>query len=112
MGSRENKIIDELILSGAMEIAGIDSNTGEFLYQFTPKLKEVNPELYREHINTVNAELMTLWEKGFINIDFIEDSPLVTLTEKSFDKNALSTLTKDQMWGLEEIKRLMLSKEL
>ena len=112
MGDSENKIIDDLILAGAMEVAGIDSKTGEFLYVFTPKLKEVSPALYDEHVNHVNGELMRLWEKGFINIDFMSENPIVTLTAKALDSSEISKLSKEDQWSVEEIKRLLSAKEL
>jgi len=42
----ESKRIDELILLGALEPEGIDSETGEVLYKFTDKLKSVDPQLH------------------------------------------------------------------
>jgi len=112
MDNQDNVIIDKLILEGAMEIAGIDSNSGEFLYVFTPKLKEVMPELYHEHVNHVNGELMRLWEKGFLNIDFMSESPIVTLSEKALDPSELAKLSKEDLWSVQEIKRLLKAKEL
>lgn len=109
---KEKEIIDHLLLSGAMQICGVDEKTGEFLYQFTPKLKEVMPDLYREHLNSVNSEVMNLWESGFVNVDLLSDSPLVTLTEKAFDKDEISKLSKQDQWSLSEVKRVLLSKEL
>lgn len=108
----EKEIIDNLLLSGAMQICGVDEKTGEFLYQFTPKLKEVMPDLYREHLNSVNSEVMNLWEAGFVNVDLLSDSPLVTLTEKAFDRDEISKLSKQDQWSLSEVKRVLLSKEL
>jgi hypothetical protein len=112
MDERERGMIDKLMLAGALEAAGVDSNTGEFLYVFTPKLKEVMPELYHQHLNYVNSEIMRLWEKGFVNVDLMSENPIVTLTEKSFDENALSSLDNKDRWGLEEIKRLLSAGEL
>ena len=40
--------IDDLILSGALEPAGIDPESGEMLYNFTDKLKDVSPLLHQE----------------------------------------------------------------
>lgn len=108
----ENKIIDDLILNGGLEIAGIDDSTGQFLYSFTPKIKELRPDLYDQHLNYVNSELMRLWEAGFLNIDFLQDEPIVTLTDKALDKNAISTLSKEDQWAIDEIKRLMKRPEL
>lgn len=107
-----NETVDYLIMNGAIEVAGIDSETGQFLYSFTPKIKEIMPDLYHQHLNHVNGELMRLWEKGFIDIDFFSPEPIVTVTDKAFDKEALSSLSKDDQWSIDEIKRLMKRPEL
>jgi len=112
MDDREKKIIDKLILDGALQMSGVDSETGEILYQFTPKLKEVMPELYNEHLNFVNAELMRLWEKGFVNMDLMSDSPIVTLAEKAFDDNEIQALSDQDRWAIQEVKRLLAAGEL
>lgn len=112
MDNLDQEIIDQLILSGGLQVAGVDSETGEFLYQFTHQLKELYPELYHDHINHVNKELMGLWEKGFLNINFMDENPIVTLTAKALDQEELSKLSKEDRWGIEEIKRLLKSQEL
>ena len=99
--------IDYLLLQGGLQVAGIDSKTGEFLYVFTPKIKEIMPDLYHEHMNHVNKEIMALWEKGFVNVDFLSDNPIVTLSDKAFIASDVATLSKDHQWALEEMKRLM-----
>lgn len=112
MNNQHEDIMEKLILSGALEISGVDTETGEFLYQFTPKLKEVSPALYDEHINHVNGELMRLWEKGFLDINISDKNPIVKLTAKAFDTSELECLSKEDRWGIEEIKRLIISQEL
>ena len=107
-----DQVMDFLILNGALEVAGIDQSTGEFLYTFTPKIKDIMPEVYNKHLNSVNSEIMKLWEKGFLNVDFLAEEPLVTLTQKAFDKEEISRLSHEDIWSLEEIKRLLKSKEL
>ncbi|NCV44918.1 MAG: hypothetical protein EBW15_09075 [Actinobacteria bacterium] len=102
----DNKIIEQLILKGAVEFAGV-SDTGEPLYNFTQNLKEVMPELYREHLNFVNAALMGLWEKGFIDMNLLEDSPIVRLSLKAFDEKEISTLSDQDQFSLKEIKRIL-----
>ena len=99
--------IDYLILNKGLEVAGVDSNTGELLYSFTPKIKELMPDLYNAHINHVNQEIMALWEMGFVNVDLMSDNPIVTLTAKAFDNKELEGLSPEHKWGLEEMKRLM-----
>jgi hypothetical protein len=39
-------MLEHLILQGAVEVSGIDKNTGEMIYSITNKLKEVSPEMY------------------------------------------------------------------
>ena len=99
-------------LSNTEKFESVDTETGEFLYQFTPKLKEISPVLYEEHVNDVNGELMRLWEKGFLDINLAEDNPIVRLTPKALDESELARLTKEDRWGIEEIKRLLKSQEL
>ena len=99
--------IDYLILNKGLEVAGVDSNTGELLYSFTPKIKELMPDLYNAHINHVNKEIMVLWEKGFVDVDLMSDNPIVTLTAKAFDNKEIEGLSNEHRWGLEEMKRLM-----
>lgn len=108
----DQNAIEYLLLKGGLQVAGIDSKTGEFLYAFTPKIKEIMPELYDEHMNHVNNEIMGLWEKGFVNIDLMSENPIVTLTEKAFDKEQVAKLGPTDQWSLEEIKRLLKHREL
>lgn len=100
-----SEIIDHLILEGGIEVAGVDSDTGEMLYSFTPKVKEIMPDLYDDHLNFVNYELMVLWEKGYVNIDFLMDDPLISLAEKSYIPEEVDKLSKQEKWSLKELKR-------
>ena len=106
MSSDENEMIERLILEGAMEVAGVDSESGELLYSFTPKIQQIMPELYHDHMNSVNAEILSLWERGYVNIDFLAKDPVVTLGPKSFDNAEVLKLSKREKWSIEELKRL------
>jgi len=110
--SDEEEIIDKLLLENALEVVGIDKSNGEFLYAFTPKIKEVMPELYKDHLDFVNSEIMVLWEKGYLNVDFLADDPEVTVTDKAFIQKELDKLSKQELWSLEEIKRLLKRREV
>jgi hypothetical protein len=112
MTPHEEEIMDYLILNGGLEVAGIDSENQSFLYSFTPKIKELMPDLYEEHIRTVNSDILALWEKGYVNIDFMSDDPVITITKKSLNDEELSKLSKQDQWSIAELKRLMLKKEL
>jgi hypothetical protein len=108
MDEFEKELLDYLILKGALEIAGTNEETGEFLYQFTPKLKDVMPELYNEHINHVNSELMRLWEKGFVSMNLFDENPMVKLSPKAFDREEISKLSKEDQYSIAELKRILL----
>ena len=110
MTSSENEMIEKLILEGGLEVAGIDSENGSLLYLFTPKIKELMPELYSDHLNRVNAEILSLWERAYVDIDFLAKEPIVTLTNKSFDPLEMSKLRKQDVWAIEELKRLTRKK--
>ena len=106
MMSEEDELMTYLILQGAMEVAGMDSETGELLYAFTPKIKEIMPELYDAHMSSVNAEIMSLWQRGYIDINFMEENPVITLTEKALEEEEVNRLSYEDKWSLDEIKRL------
>lgn len=104
----ENNSIDDLILAGAVEVAAIDQNTGEFLYQFTDKLPFIMPELYKKHIEKMHEDIMYFWERGFLNVDdFSLDNPKISLTPKAFVEEELSVLPEEMQVILKEIKRVL-----
>jgi hypothetical protein len=105
----EDDAIDQLILSGALEVAGIDIETGEPMYNFTDKLVEVSPELHNEVSTYFSRETMSLWSEGFLNMDVTEKNPMVTLTEKALDDEELSKLSKESQTTLKEIIRVISS---
>jgi hypothetical protein len=106
MTSDENEMIEKLILDGALEVAGIDSEDGSLLYSFTPKIKEIMPELYHDHMDSVNSEILSLWERGYVDIDFFSNDPIVKLNSKSFNPVEIAKLNKSEKWSIEELKRL------
>ena len=103
----DNELIDGLILNGAIEVSAVDQNTGELLYSFTPKIKELMPSLYKEHMENVNSEVMNLWQKGFLDIDLLSDDPMITITRKALSEDHVITLSKEERWSLSEIIRLL-----
>ena len=103
----DNELINELILDGAIEVAGIEADTGNFLYAFTPKIREVMPSLFKEHSENVNSWVMRLWEKGFLDIDLFSDDPIITITKKALNKEDIKTLSNQEKWSLFEIIRLL-----
>ncbi len=106
----ENNDFENLILSGAIEPAGIDPDTGEMLYNFTDKLRNIHPVLYREVNNLFSQQVMTLWEKGMLDMDPTEANPFVRLTTKAFDNNLIKALDDETSYTLKEIKRTLNNK--
>lgn len=106
----EAEFIERLILEGAVEVSGIDSKTGEFLYNFTPKLEELYPELHRINLKYFEEMTLSLWEKGFLNIDMLSSSPLVSLNEKALDEEARKELSQEELASLDMIIAAMRDK--
>lgn len=102
----DDKLIEKFILDGILEVAGIDAETGEFLYSFTPKVKDVYPEIYDELQNNISKEVMSLWQNGFVSMDVTEKNPVVSLTDKAFIPEEVNKLTYELKYALSEIKRL------
>lgn len=88
----DDDFIDNLILMGALEIIGVEEGTGEILYGFTDKLKDVDPKLHRKFVDHFHDDIMFLWENGFVSMDVTEVNPMVTLTEKAFNEIAVASL--------------------
>lgn len=108
MNNNEDELIKNLILEGALEVAGVDSETNELLYTITPKMQEFMPDMYEDHITQVNRDILNLWEKGYVDIDFLNPNPIVTISEKGKNKEEVAKLSKQEIWALEELKRLLL----
>jgi hypothetical protein len=99
--------IEELILSGALEFSGVDIDSGEMLYNFTDKLKDISPELFRDMSDYISTETMYLWSEGFLDIDVTEINPMVRLTPKAFDDSEINKLSKEKQLTLREIMRII-----
>jgi hypothetical protein len=101
------EIFDMLILNGAIEVVGVDPISNEFLYSMTEKMVDIMPEVYQEHVNQVNNQIMNLWQDGFLNVDLLDPNPLVTLTDKAFNIEELNNMDTELFECLNEIKRVL-----
>ena len=106
----EESMFEDLILSGALEVAGVYIDTGEMLYNFTDKLKDINPKLHNEFSTYFSTEISGLWENGFIEMDITEKNPMVSLTKKALDEKEVNKLDKQKQYTLKEIIRIMLNR--
>jgi hypothetical protein len=107
----EDEIIDSLIFNGGLEFAGVDTETGEFLYRPTEILKSIDPKLSEDMSVYFSATTMNLWEKGFIDMDVTVADPLVKLAEKAFDIDAINSLSKDERVVVQQIIRVLSEKK-
>jgi hypothetical protein len=104
----DDEYVEYFLEKGIIEESGTSDITGEKLYSLTPKMKDSMPELYREHLDFVNSEIMSFWEMGFVDIDLFSEDPIVTLTDKAFIDEQVLSLPSEKQWSLYEIKRLLL----
>lgn len=107
----EFEIIDNLVLSGGLEFAGTDPETGEVLYKTTDKLKELDSRLNDELSIYFSDITIKLWEKGFLDMDVTVADPLVRLGPKSFNKDAIGSLEKNERVVVEEIIKVLFNKK-
>jgi hypothetical protein len=64
MDLKTEAMIEHLLLQNALEISGIDKDTGEMLYSVTDKLEFVNPELYNQLNKQYKDHMMDLIKMG------------------------------------------------
>jgi hypothetical protein len=106
--SDDQDIIANLILTGALEVSGIDIETGEPLYNFTSKLQYVNPDLHNEMSTYFSRETMALWQHGFIAMDITQKDPDIKLLPKAFNKKEVNKLEENNKYSLKEIIRIIM----
>lgn len=102
-----DEVINRLILNGAVEVAGIDPETGGFLYSFTDKLQSIDPAAFLRLVERFHQNMLKLWELGFLNINLLEDSPTVKITPRVFDDNAIASLDIELLTTLKEVMNMM-----
>lgn len=92
-----DKEMQKMIESGALEIYGIDEQSGEFLFRVTDKMKSVNSDFYGLHLDQVYSSVLYFWERGFVNVDdFSSEDPIITLTEKASSAKDIAGLPEDK----------------
>jgi hypothetical protein len=92
MPNPNDEYFQELILNGVIEPAAIDSATGEILYSFTESALEAVPNLKNQLDEEFHSFIMFFWEKGFITMNPMLDSPVVNITEKALDSSEVEKL--------------------
>lgn len=107
MSNRDDEWIEKLILEGALEVSAVDEN-GELLYQFTDKLQEVDPLLYRKAYDHLYTDAKVLWINGFIEMNITDPNPKIILTRKAFLKEEVEKLPLELQKTLSHIIEALL----
>lgn len=106
-----NEMIDRMLLSGYLEIDGVDSETGEFLYSVNKKLYEEIPDLQERLQSAFLEEVYNLWTKGMVSMDATLSNPIVSLTEDAFDADKVAELTVEERHTLFVVMQAMKQEE-
>lgn len=108
MSQTPEEWFEEMILEGVIEFAGLDPDTGEMLYNFNKDLEDINPEIFEKMTRSMEEDIYKLWEKGFLSMNIEDVNPLVQITGKSLDKEAIDKeLTYQEKTSLEIIMMYM-----
>ena len=100
------RMIEALILSGALEVAAFDTDSNELVYSVTEKMEEVAPELYESINNQIYQVIMSLWQKGFLSMDITSESPMVSLSRWGLDENNWKVLSEVEQNVMKSVMRM------
>lgn len=106
-----NQMIDSMVVNGYLEIDGIDSTTGEFLYKLSPELYKLIPDLSERLQDAFLDEIYNLWVKGMVDMDTTKVNPMVSLNENAFDEEKVAQLTIEERHTLFVIMQAMKKEE-
>jgi hypothetical protein len=67
-----DKLMQHYLEIGALEVVGIEDD-GQFLFKLGPDAKELAPELYESWMEDVDKDLLSLYEKGLIGVEYDEN---------------------------------------
>ena len=95
--------INLMVEIGALEIAGYDKESDSFTYCITPKMKELIPEFFEEHMKFINQIAFNLWKKEYVEIVFEESGPMVMLKEDVDYPSILDSLKEEERMFLENM---------
>jgi hypothetical protein len=100
-----------LLKKDAIRWAGFDAENNVPLYIFTEKIMDISPALYQEHRLEVHKLTLTLWEKGFIEADWLSEDPIIHLSNFSFEMERVNALSSPEKHLISELKRLIGSQD-
>jgi hypothetical protein len=89
---------------GAIKFLGFSDQDNEPLYIITPEMNEISPELNLELKHQFQHLILTLWEKGVIDVDWLEDDPIVHLAESTMDDEKVNLLSSSEKLLISNLK--------
>lgn len=99
-GMTPEEYVDKLILAGVVEVAGLDADSGDFVYSFTDRLGELAESIKNRMDAMFFEEVKTLWQMGFLNMNIMEKNPTITLAQRAMleeEREALEPRLKETL---------------
>lgn len=97
------EIIEQLILEGAVEFSGLDAR-GNILFNFTNKIEEIAPNIYKYIQAQQMQDINELWVEGYVMFDDLtSEHPMIAITEKALDKTEVDKLDIHKRVILEQL---------
>lgn len=93
-----DELFNTMLAIGALEIIDIDDDN-EPIYRVTEKCKDLFPEFYAMHQETVNQLTFELWKLGVVDIVFFDDETRVSFRKHNLEKflELEDTLSEEQI---------------
>lgn len=102
----EDETLEQLILDGVVEFAGLDKN-GQMLYSFSDDLSTKAPAIYKMVQKMHMDDIYYLWEKGFLSMDATVANPMVNITPLALNEGLVAELPEHLQLLLEQIMDAM-----
>jgi hypothetical protein len=99
----DEEMLETLILQGYVELAGIDSDTGEVLYSFTDLAKREMPDLEKQFEKEFHKNIMFFWETGALDMNVYEENPVIRINPLAFEQSFIDSLSNEQKMALKII---------
>jgi len=93
-----------LLESGAIELVGV-ADGGEPTYRVTEKCRDIFPEFYEFHLQSMNNTANELWQLGVIEMSFTAQGESVKFTTQNYArlKEVIDDLNDEQIKFLEAL---------
>lgn len=99
----EDEMLENMILQGYVEPAGIDIKTGEMLYSFTDLARSEMPDLGKRFEEEFHRNIMFFWQAGALDMNVYEENPVIRLNPLAFNEKFHASLSTEQSMALKII---------